>query len=87
MADGLRSRIADLYAAYERSKIDCVLGGVDDRQRQAAASLGASPARTLLTVDLPVVWKQMLAADGFAFAVSLGAVPYTHLTLPTNYPV
>jgi thiamine transport system permease protein len=49
-----------------------VLGGIDDRQRQAAASLGASPWRTLLTVDLPVVWKPMLAACGFAFAVSLG---------------
>ena len=48
------------------------LGGIDDRQRQAAASLGASPTRTLLTVDLPVAWKPMLAAAGFAFAVSLG---------------
>ena len=49
-----------------------VLAGIDDRQRQAAASLGASPWRTLLTVDLPVVWKPLLAAAGFAFAVSLG---------------
>ncbi|MBD3915726.1 iron ABC transporter permease [Nocardioides hwasunensis] len=49
-----------------------VLGGIDDRQRQAAASLGASAWRTLLTVDLPVVWKPMLAASGFAFAASLG---------------
>jgi thiamine transport system permease protein len=49
-----------------------VLGGIDDRQRQAAASLGASPWRTLLTVDLPVVWKPVLAASGFAFAASLG---------------
>lgn len=49
-----------------------VLGGIDDRQRQAAASLGASPLRAMLTVDLPVVWKPMLAASGFAFAVSLG---------------
>lgn len=49
-----------------------VLGGIDDRQRQAAASLGASPLRTVLTVDLPVVWKPLLAASGFAFAVSLG---------------
>jgi thiamine transport system permease protein len=49
-----------------------VLGGIDDRQRQAAASLGASAWRTLLTVDLPVVWKPMLAAAGFAFAASLG---------------
>ena len=49
-----------------------VLGGIDDRQRQAAASLGASPFRTLLTVEVPVVWKPMLAAGGFAFAASLG---------------
>lgn len=49
-----------------------VLGGVDDRQRQAAASLGAGPLRTFLTVDLPVLWKPLLAAAGFAFAVSLG---------------
>lgn len=49
-----------------------VLGGVDDRQRQAAASLGAGPLRTFVTVDLPVMWKPLLAAAGFAFAVSLG---------------
>ncbi|GAB3195357.1 iron ABC transporter permease [Nocardioides hungaricus] len=49
-----------------------VLGGVDDRQRQAAASLGAGPLRAFLTVDLPVMWKPLLAAAGFAFAVSLG---------------
>ncbi|MET0524115.1 MAG: iron ABC transporter permease [Nocardioides sp.] len=49
-----------------------VLSGIDDRQRQAAASLGASPLRAMLTVDLPVIWKPLLAASGFAFAVSLG---------------
>ncbi len=49
-----------------------VLAGIDDRQRQAAASLGAGPLRTLLTVDLAVVGRPVLAAAGFAFAVSLG---------------
>ncbi len=49
-----------------------VLAGVDDRQRQAAASLGAGPLRTLATVELPVVWRPLLAAAGFAFAISLG---------------
>ncbi len=48
------------------------LAGIDDRQRQAAASLGAGPLRAMLTVDLPTVWKPLLAASGFAFAVSLG---------------
>jgi thiamine transport system permease protein len=49
-----------------------VLAAIDDRQRQAASSLGAPPWRALLTVDLPVVWRPVLAASGFAFAASLG---------------
>lgn len=49
-----------------------VLASIDDRQRQAAASLGAGPLRTLMTVDLSVAWKPLLAAAGFAFSVSLG---------------
>ncbi len=49
-----------------------VLQGIDDRQRQAAASLGAGLVRRLLTVDVPILWKPLLAAGGFAFAVSLG---------------
>jgi thiamine transport system permease protein len=49
-----------------------VLRSIDERQRQAAASLGAGPLRVLLAVDLPVSWRSLLAATGFAFAVSLG---------------
>ena len=49
-----------------------VLRSIDDRQRQAAASLGAGPLRVLLTVDVPVAWRGLIAAAGFAFAVSLG---------------
>lgn len=46
--------------------------GIDDRQRQAAAGLGAGPWRALLVVDVPVLWRPLLAAAGFAFAASLG---------------
>ncbi|HET9996087.1 MAG TPA: ABC transporter permease subunit [Nocardioides sp.] len=49
-----------------------VLAGVDQRLREAAATLGASPWRASMTVDLPVVGRPLLAAAGFAFAVSLG---------------
>ncbi len=49
-----------------------VLGSIDDRQRQAAATLGAGPLRVLRDVDLALVWRPLLAAAGFAFAVSLG---------------
>lgn len=49
-----------------------VLGGIDDRQRQVAASLGATPLRSVLTVDLPVIGRPLVAAAGLAFAISLG---------------
>ena len=62
-----------------------VLSGVDDRQRQAAASLGAGPLR-VLTVDLPVVWKPLLAAAGFAFAVSLGEFGATAFLARDEHP-
>ncbi len=63
-----------------------VLAGIDDRQRQAAASLGAGPVRAVLTVDLPVVWKPLLAAAGFAFAVSLGEFGATSFLARDDYP-
>ena len=40
------------------------------------------PLRVLLTVDLPVVWRPLLAAAGFAFAVSLGEFGATQLPGP-----
>jgi thiamine transport system permease protein len=49
-----------------------VLSAIDPRQREAASSLGAGPLRVVLAVDLPVAWRALLAATGFAFAVSLG---------------
>ena len=63
-----------------------VLRSIDPRQRQAAASLGASPARVLHTVDLPVVWRPLLAAAGFAFAVSLGEFGATSFLARPDQP-
>ena len=63
-----------------------VLAGIDDRQRQAAASLGASPFRTVLTVDLAVLWRPLLAATGFAFAVSLGEFGATSFLSRAEHP-
>jgi len=48
------------------------LRGVDDRQRQAAAVLGASPLRVRLAVDGPVALRALLVGAAFAFAISLG---------------
>ncbi|MFZ2014762.1 MAG: iron ABC transporter permease [Nocardioides sp.] len=63
-----------------------ILGGVDDRLRQAAATLGAPPWRTLLVVDLPVVWRPLLAAAGFAFACSLGEFGATSFLVRDDRP-
>lgn len=63
-----------------------VLAGLDDRQRQAAASLGAGPLRAFATVDLPAVWRPLLAAAGFAFAVSLGEFGATSFLVRDQAP-
>ncbi len=49
-----------------------VLRAIDPRLREAAAMLGAGPARILRTVDLPLAAKGLMLAAGFALAISLG---------------
>jgi len=48
------------------------LRAVDQRQREAAALLGATPARVWREVDLPIALRALTVAAGFAFAISLG---------------
>ncbi|MDF0530086.1 iron ABC transporter permease [Tsukamurella sp. 8F] len=48
------------------------LGAVDPRLRQAAAVLGASPARVFLTVDVPTVLRPLGVAACFALVITLG---------------
>ncbi|CAN5277052.1 iron ABC transporter permease [soil metagenome] len=52
--------------------LEPVLAGVDDRQRQAAATLGAGPVRAFVTVDLATLRRPLVVASGFAFAISMG---------------
>jgi thiamine transport system permease protein len=49
-----------------------VLESIDPRLRQAASILGASPRRIWREIDLPIAFRSLTAAGGFAFAVSLG---------------
>jgi thiamine transport system permease protein len=49
-----------------------VLRAVDPRLREAAATLGASPARVWREVDLPIAARALLVAAAFAFTISLG---------------
>ena len=63
--------------------------GIDPRQQEAAAALGAAPWRVLGTIDLPVLGRGLGLAVGFAFSTSLGEFGATsflsrpdHMTLP-----
>jgi thiamine transport system permease protein len=49
-----------------------VLRSIDQRLRDAAAVLGATPRRVWREVDLPIVGRAVLAAAGFAFAIAVG---------------
>jgi len=49
-----------------------VLRSVDERLRDAARVLGASPARVWREIDAPIIRRAALVGAGFAFAVSLG---------------
>ncbi|HNQ08217.1 MAG TPA: iron ABC transporter permease [Tetrasphaera sp.] len=49
-----------------------VLRAIDPRQREVAATLGASPARVLWSVDGPFLLRGMGIGAGFAMATSLG---------------
>jgi thiamine transport system permease protein len=64
-----------------------VLRSIDQRLRDAAAVLGASPGRVWREIDLPIVGRALLVAAGFAFAIAVGEFGATvfvaRATLPT----
>jgi thiamine transport system permease protein len=49
-----------------------VLESIDPKLREAAAVLGAGPARVWREIDLRIAARAALVAAGFAFAISLG---------------
>jgi thiamine transport system permease protein len=63
-----------------------VLRAIDTRTREAAAVLGASPARVLSEVDLPVLGRSLGVAVGLAYAVSLGEFGATSFLARPDQP-
>ena len=49
-----------------------VLRGMSPNLREAAAVLGAAPARVFLLIDIPIIAPALLVGATFAFAVSMG---------------
>jgi thiamine transport system permease protein len=63
-----------------------LLRSIDPRLREAAAMLGASPARVWREVELPIVTRAVLVAAAFAFAISLGEFGATVFIARPDYP-
>jgi thiamine transport system permease protein len=62
------------------------LRSIDPRLRDAAAMLGASPARVWREVDLPITSRALLVGAAFAAAVSLGEFGATVFVARPDYP-
>jgi thiamine transport system permease protein len=63
-----------------------VLRSIDQRLREAAATLGASPGRVWREVDLPIVGRALLVAAGFSFAIAVGEFGATVFVARAQYP-
>ncbi len=63
-----------------------MIRSIDNRLREAAAVLGASPARVGREIDLPIVAKAALVGAGFAAAISLGEFGATAFIVRPDVP-
>ncbi len=63
-----------------------VLRSIDPRLRQVAATLGATPRRAWVTVDLPLLGRALAVGAGFAVAVSLGEFGATAFLARSDAP-
>jgi len=59
---------------------------IDPKLLEAGESLGASRLRLWSSVELPLVWRQLAVAAGFAFAVSLGEFGATMFLVRADDP-
>lgn len=62
------------------------LGGIDVRLHEAATTLGASARQRWRSVDLPIVWRALTVAAGFAFCISLGEFGATLFLARPDFP-
>jgi len=63
-----------------------LLRSIEDRLREAAATLGAGPGRVWREVDLPIVRRAILVGSAFAFAVSMGEFGATSFIARPDVP-
>jgi thiamine transport system permease protein len=62
------------------------LRSIDERLREAAAVLGASPARVRREIELPLLARALGVATGLAFAIALGEFGATVFVARADWP-
>lgn len=74
-----------LITAYAYSGIRAGLTRLPETYEQVAASLGASPARILFAVTLPLLRPYIAAAASLGFALSMGELGATIMLYPPGW--
>ncbi len=74
-----------LVLAFAFSSVSAAAERLDPALRQAAQSLGASSARVLVRVELPLLLPSLGAAAGLAIALSMGELGATIMVYPPTW--
>ncbi|MER7743803.1 ABC transporter permease subunit [Streptomyces bacillaris] len=74
-----------LVTAFAYQSVSAAARRLDPMYEQAAASLGASPARVLWRVRLPLLLPSLTAAAGLCFALSMGELSATMMLYPPDW--
>ncbi|MER7759541.1 ABC transporter permease subunit [Streptomyces sp. NPDC097619] len=74
-----------LVTAFAYQSVSAALDRLDPAYEQAAAGLGARPARVLWKVRLPLLLPSLNAAAGLCFALSMGELSATMMLYPPDW--
>ncbi|MER6981706.1 ABC transporter permease [Streptomyces carpinensis] len=74
-----------LVTAFAHQSVSAAIVRLDPAYEQAAASLGAGPARVLWRVRLPLLLPSLTAAAGLCFALSMGELSATMMLYPPDW--
>ncbi|PWI44889.1 ABC transporter permease subunit [Streptomyces sp. ICBB 8177] len=76
---------AVLVTAFAHQSVAAALARLDPACEQIAASLGASPARVLWRIRLPLLLPSLTGAAGLGFALSMGELSATMMLYPPSW--
>ncbi|MFB6696439.1 ABC transporter permease [Streptomyces rubiginosohelvolus] len=74
-----------LVTAFAYQSVAAAVRRLDPMYEQAAAGLGASPARVLWRVKLPLLLPSLTSAVGLCFALSMGELSATMMLYPPDW--